>query len=512
MYFRKAVFLLVASWAFSSLVATAAEGNGPDDDAISKKAEQLGTNIPQNNDARAVLLANPKAKLAFPGLLIGLEKAPIDSVGCPANRGLRVDEGAPEIGDHLKKTLNYVYIDNGKETLQVKDGYCLFVSHTVEFVQSTDSIECKPRIVYSAYRDDPSIPARDAYGKGREGLLALKTRLQAIVEDRAKIGEATTHFIVFATGWNTPQLETLQAMDEIYASIKAAADRERTPYNPLLIGISWPSYSQDIAEKAAELPGKIVGRFESVIPDFVPEKFPDGLDHASEFIQKLLKTPKIASGFGRFGYPVLSKDADEIGAVWASTLVNQVLMPLRAEIAGKPRVVVIGHSFGARIATWSAFTGPLLPPVDGVAGGNGPDVIIGLQGAFPAGRFDKKAASEHDRRPYHEGAPFASFKEKRTRFAYTGSSHDYAVKIARPFDITIGDNLAFKNRKRFTDDLFDRRTTEGDKVGALRLLPDAPPASRKVLLIDASSIIDGHNDVRNLEAGWLIWNVIQSNP
>jgi len=102
---------------------------------------------------------------------------------------------------------------------------------------------------------------------------------------------------------------------------------------------------------------------------------------------------------------------------WSSALVNQVLIPLGAEIASKPAVVVIGHRFGARIATWSAFSGPLLPRVEGVATGNGPDVIIGLQGSFPAGRFDQKAASVHNRRPYHEGAPFASFQEKRTQFA-----------------------------------------------------------------------------------------------
>ena len=53
----------------------------------------------------------------------------------------------------------------------------------------------------------------------------------------------------------------------------------------------------------------------------------------------------------------------------------------------QPAVVVIGHSFGGRIATWTAFSGPLLPPVEGVVIGNGsgPDLIIGLQGAFPAG-------------------------------------------------------------------------------------------------------------------------------
>ena len=71
------------------------------------------------------------------------------------------------------------------------------------------------------------------------------------------------------------------------------------------------------------------------------------------------------------------------------------------------------------------------------------------------------------------------------------------MKVARPFDITIGDNLAFKDKKRFTDDLFDRRKVQADRVGTLQLVSDDPPASGKVLLVDASSIIKRHTDVLN---------------
>jgi hypothetical protein len=516
MFFTRAVSLLIAVWALSSLVATAAEAGGPQEDVIAERSKQLGTNIPQNQDARAVLVASPEAKLTFPGFLIGLEKAPIVSVGCPANRGLSVEGGDPEVRNHLNKTLNYVYIDNGKESLQIEDPLCLFVSHTAEFAREDDSSEYKPKISYSAYRDDQLPTTRDAYERGRQALLALRARLRAVATERAAKGEAITHFIVFATGWHTVQVQTLKAMDQLHATIKAAAQQEGTNFNPLMIGISWPSFSPEIAENAGKRIGKVVDRQKSVIPDFVPRRFMDNLSQTEDFLEMVLKNEGIAAAFGRLGYPALSKDADEIGIVWASALVNQVLMPLREEIATKPAVVVIGHSFGARIATWSAFSGPLLPPVEGVAidngngNGNGPDVIIGLQGAFPAGRFDKKAASVHDRRPYHEGAPFASFQEKRTHFAYTGSSHDFAVKVARPFDITIGDNLAFKDKKRFTDDLFDRRKVQRDRAGTLQMVSDDPPAPRKVLLVDASSIITRHTDILNLEAGWLIWKIIQS--
>jgi hypothetical protein len=510
MFFTRAVSILIAVWALSSLVATAALADSSREDVNAARSKQLGTDIAQNQKARDVLIADSKAKLAFPGFLIGLEKAPMFSVGCPANRGLNVEAGEPEVRDHVRKALNYVYVDNGEESLQVGDPLCLFVSHTAEFARDDAASEYTPKITYSAYRDDQLPSTRDAYGTGRQALLALRARFRAVAAERAANGEAITHFVVFATGWHTVQLETLRAMDQLHATIEAAAQREGSRYNPLIIGISWPSYSPEIADNTGKWIGKVIDRKKSVIPDFAPRIFLDNLSQTEDFLERVVKNPAIASAFGRLGYPALSKDADEIGIVWSSTLVNQVLVPLRDEIASKPAVVVIGHSFGARIATWSAFSGPMLPPIAGVATGNGPDLIIGLQGAFPAGRFDRKAASVHDRRPYHEGAPFASFKDKRTRFAYTCSSHDFAVKVARPFDTMIGDNHAFSDKKRFTVELFDRRRVQGDKAGTLQLISDDPPAARKVLLVDASSIIKSHGDVFNAEVGLMIWKYIRS--
>ncbi len=36
------------------------------------------------------------------------------------------------------------------------------------------------------------------------------------------------------------------------------------------------------------------------------------------------------------------------------------------------------------------------------------------------------------------------------------------------------------------------------------------PASRKVLLIDATQIIRRHNDVRNDNVGWLVWTLMKN--
>ena len=186
-----------------------------------------------------------------------------------------------------------------------------------------------------------------------------------------------------------------------------------------------------------------------------------------------------------------------------STLVNQVLIPWRETLPGKPRVVVIGHSFGARVASWTPFTAPLLPvvDVDGAVASGGPDLVIGLQGAFPAARFDT-TVKHH--RPYVEGASFADQHAFRTVFAYT-CAHDEALRHARIFDTMIGDSEAFERARAKEVPTFSTCQVVDREIVGLPL----NPTSRKVLLIDANEIIRRHNDVRNDKVGWLVWTLMK---
>jgi pimeloyl-ACP methyl ester carboxylesterase len=181
----------------------------------------------------------------------------------------------------------------------------------------------------------------------------------------------------------------------------------------------------------------------------------------------------------------------------ASTLVNQVLVALRETLPGNPPVVVIGHSFGARVASWTPFTAPLLPPAGDTAASAGPDLVIGLQGAFPAARFD---TTVKHRRPYVEGASFADHRAFRTVFAYTCANDD-ALRLGRIFDVMIGDAQALERARSTKSPAFSTDKALDIEAAGLKL----EPLSRKVLLIDARDIIGSHNDVRNDRVGRLVW-------
>ena len=164
-------------------------------------------------------------------------------------------------------------------------------------------------------------------------------------------------------------------------------------------------------------------------------------------------------------------------------------------------MVVIGHSFGARVASWTPFTAPLLPPAGDTAASAGPDLVIGLQGAFPAARFDTTVKHY---RPYVEGASFADHSAFRTVFAYT-CANDEALRHGRIFDIMIGDAQAFERARASESPAFSTYKVTDIAAAGLKL----DRASRKVLLIDARDIIGSHNDVRNEKVGQLVWALMK---
>jgi hypothetical protein len=361
---------------------------------------------------------------------------------------------------------------------------CLFVAHLAEFIATADPVVFTPVLRYDAYREADPPAQRDVFMSGRAATLGLRGRLKEICAQRAAVGRPVSHLIVFATGWHTPQARTLADMDELFGSITAAAVGDHA-FSPLFFGISWPSFSDEIAgtiENGARTLAELARR------QLEPAR---GVKKVTGFLNDL----EIAEKLGFLGYPAISKDADEVGMVPVSTLVNQVLVPLRETLPGNPRVVVIGHSFGARVASWTPFTAPLLPPAADTASSPGPDLVIGLQGAFPAARFD--TTIKHHR-PYVEGASFADHRAFRTVFAYT-CANDGALRHARIFDVMIGDAQAFERASE--SPAFSTYKALDIEAAGLKL----EPASRKVFLIDARDIIGSHNDVRNEKVGRLVW-------
>jgi hypothetical protein len=468
----------VLTFCLASLPSWSALAGLPTRD-VSARAREIGTDKPQDVPARLVVTTPDRVRLKFPAFVLGIEKASRKIIGCPPDRGLEVARPPRAVRDQTHRTLH--------ETPLASD--CLFVSHLAEFVPTSEPGKFAPVLRYDTYREADPPAAREVFISGRRATLALSGRLTEIARQRAAAGRPISHLIVFATGWHTPQVRTLADMDELFESIKAAGAEDHT-FSPLFFGISWPSFSDEFAESLT--------RGASTVAKLAPA----ALEHPvhTKTIERLLADSGRSDRLGFLGYPAISKDADEVGMVAVSTLVNQVLIPVRETQPAKPRVIVIGHSFGARIASWTPFTAALLPRMAGATVSTGPDLVIKLQGAFPAARFD--TTIKH-RRPYVEGASFADHSAFRTLFAYT-CSNDEALRHARIFDVMIGDVQAFERAMANESPAFSTRKIIDNDFAKLEL----DPASRKVLLIDASEIITKHNDVRNEKVGRLVWELM----
>ncbi len=425
-----------------------------------------------------------RARLSFPGFVLGVEKRSRNLIGCPPDRGLDTSLAPKVVRDQIRRTFH--------ETPLARE--CLFVTHIAEFVPTDDPGSFAPVLRYDAYREDSPPEPGDVFAAGRTATLELRRRLGAVAAERAAAGRPVSHLIVFITGWHTPQLKTLKQMDELYGTLAAADD---PAFSPILVGVSWPSFSDEIAghvQKGTRLVTALAeGRLDRDRDDDAPRG--GARSRVADKLDRVVGDLRVADKLGYLGYPAVSKDADEVGMVPVSTLVNQVLIPLRDTLPGRPPVVVIGHSFGARAASWTPFTAGLLPAVAGVADTAGPDLVIGLQAAFPAARFD---ATVVHHRPYVEGAAFADRGALRTAFAYT-CARDIVLRPARVFDVMIGDSRAYERARRWRRGLRDLRGRRPPRRRGRR-----DPAPGKVLLIDAHTIIKGHDDVRNEKVGRLL--------
>ncbi len=477
--------LILATLTGQASGTAAADGEPARD--VDDRARAIGTDKPQDEPARAMVAHPEHARLKFPGLVLGIEKARCDTIGCPPERGLDLTRAPMVVREQIRRTFH--------ETPLARE--CLFVSHIAEFVPANEAGSYAPTLLYDAYRAaDPPEPD-EVFESGRRATLDLRQRLRAIAAERTAAGRPVTHLIVYITGWHTPQLRTLVHMNELHSSLVATKPGEAA-CSPILIGVSWPSFSDEIpahVRKGTEILA-LLKRREDDRNDDGGE--PDTRERApaAGLVARALEDRRVADKLGFLGYPAVSKDADEVGMVSVSTLVNQVLIPLRDELPGKPPVIVIGHSLGARAASWTPFTAKLLPEVPGVDDTAGPDLVVGLQAALPAARFDPTVRHH---RPYVEGPAFADHAAYRTLFAYT-CAPDNRLLAGRVFDVMIGDIRAFERARHeavpafVTCEVGDLLDGEGTPV----------PATEKVLLIDAHTIIKGHNDVRNERIGRLL--------
>jgi hypothetical protein len=228
--------------------------------------------------------------------------------------------------------------------------HVLRAKRTQPEVEATLQDEC---FVYNIYKDDADVKWCNNHHEvdlnelggawSLEGWKALDLLGEELINTANDI--EATHIILLVTGWNTVEYESFQDFD--YWMKKIVNDFEgKQDFNPIFIGLTWESAWQ------------------------------------SSFWKKL--------PFG--SWSTKGNDADAIGYTWANYLLNDVLKPIAGEL--QIQLAAVGHSFGSRIVFGSHYVRGLIKrersEFDSI-----PITLIGLQAAFPTGRFIKTKGRKH---------------------------------------------------------------------------------------------------------------------
>lgn len=410
------------------------------------------------------------------GYLIGIEKSPRNRSGAPTDghdaKRLRMPHRVPKAGierdlDQQRRTFTAV----------MDDPKVMFVSHILRYGQIPGTAQSTTSLHYSCYSHTAFGPTENAprlnesYERGWQELVALEHQLQRDIEAAAESGVPFTHLMVMSMGWNNDQFEALERYNAIYQHSTRWAARQGRAFNPLVIGLTWPSVWGAMSARGL---GK-------------------RLLHVGSYATK-------------------SMDADEIGFGLANYIVNAMLP--RLEAASGLQSVLIGHSMGARILTRAYYSADLLQEA-AKRTGPGP-IVIGLQGAFSMNRF---RAGMQLLPPFRwfttgEGAPYQDHDAPGGAMALTWAQKDHANPVARfatgaPH---VGGRIGHAVLDRHPDlaSKFERMAL-GSSADLHRVVDMGQTVlkNKKVLYIDATSIIASHSDIRNPHVGELVWRLIE---
>lgn len=427
------------------------------------------------------LAENPFGEgLSHDGYIIGIEKAPRNRIAYSEDGGYerrfrfyRPDEVNPDRVKHLAEK-----IQNNRKAM--------FVSHILAYepdraAASDDGAPGEPqprirtRFLYNIYPDFgartygafPEVPVITPVGNHyyEAGWLSLEqslvTEIGMKLDAAATDGRPYTDLIIGAMGWDNDQTESVRRYNAIVSHVLEQSRRDGAPpatFNPLVIGITWPSVW--------------------------------GWDSPFDLLQLFYKL---------FGYGNKANDADEIGYTYANWLVNKLALDLRQAYAERTpplRVIVFGHSFGARMVSRAVFSRTLLR--ESSAPDQHVDLLVGLQGAFSVHRFLPEKGNE--------GWPYADFPASRALVVMTWSDGDRANPLAylltrsphiggkRGYRVAAANHSIFNNVDvQAVDDTLCRDIVSGEQV----------------VLVNASTFVSDHNDILNMTTGRLFWSAIR---
>lgn len=428
------------------------------------------------------LAENPYGSgLSHEGYIVAIEKSPKDLIGYTTRLGYekrfrfyRKGEVNPDRAKHLEKI-----IQNNRKAMFVSHILAYEVDRAETGAASAVPHGQQPRIrtrflynifpdfgarTYSAFPEVSVVtPEGDNYYDA--GWKALETSLSEEIRMKLKAaavkGLPYTDLIIGAMGWDNDQTESVRRYNAIVSHVMEQSRRGEAGqpiFNPLFVGISWPSVW--------------------------------GWDSPLDLSQLFYKV---------FGYGNKADDADEIGYTYGNWLVNKLGLTMRSAFGDQTpplRVIVFGHSFGARITSRAVFSRTLLREPS--KSDQRVDLLVGLQGAFSIHRFISEKGNE--------GWPYAEFPETSTLVVMTWSQKDRANPVAYWVSRSphIGGKLAYKEAKMNPSIFSDLETQQIDD-----LICGDISSRKKVVLVNASAYISNHNDILNAETGQIVWSAIR---
>jgi len=327
---------------------------------------------------------------------------------------------------------------------------------------SASQQEC---FVFNVYGNEASVPwckhrhiaKLDTPKWKREGWNGLD-RLGDEIKRTAE-HEKPTHIILLATGWNTEQYESF--LDFRYWMSRLDEDFKGKEFRPIFIGITWES----------EWP---LWRKIPIIGTLV-------------------------------SWTTKGNDADEISYTWANYLINDVLRPIAQQSGAQ--LVAIGHSFGSRIVLGSHYTRHVLVRKNSRSS-EAAFTAIGMQAAFPIGRFISTEGKEHQ---------YVGANKGRAYVVITTSKHDEATGA-----ITLG--TGYVGGPGGLDELRKHPETYKESITVLSTLANGQPASAPdsnlVSLYDASPFVNcelqgtgggAHSDVYDEGMGHFLGEIIRAS-
>lgn len=450
--------------------------------------------------------------LHFPGYLLGIEKASRRTLGLLGGPfSTCADAETEEIFRQSflrapQRSAGHFDDPTCLIKRRLDDRRRMFLSHIVAFRPLTGSGTQRigGSILYDVYaRNDLLCTIQKAdladqlpeWKKGifvagrEEGIARLEQVLQADLRRARENGMPYSHVFIYVMGWNTGEAASIENFNALYGYLLDAAAADTAAgkdFRPLFIGLSWPS----------------AWSFGTGVWD--------NILRALSFWNK-------------------KNDADELGATWANYLVNDVLTRVKRQQDGL-RVVLVGHSFGARAVSRALYSCAWLPAEADCQATV--DLVVGLQAAFGRSRFRhglaptwQEAIAVHPM--HHEGAPhtdYSQFAAYHAKQVYVWSRYDSATSLSAMMG---GSNAIERTREPANQDLFahlditpavDDHGPVAHSSAIVARVGTLDAHDRRVLLIDGAGFVrhdtpyhggDAHSDIYTRETGQLTWELVK---